>query len=104
MPKPRSSLFLIACLMCVSTAARSASTEAEFKAALAAAVAANNEAHSLRNQWTTTAQALAAARKAAAAQDYDAAVKAAKRAEDLAKASIAQAKEQQNAWRDAKIK
>ena len=42
-----------------------AASEADFKAAYAAAEAANKEAGSLRNQWTTTAATLAAAKKAA---------------------------------------
>jgi hypothetical protein len=81
------------------TAAMAASTEADFKSALAAAEAANKDAGALKNQWTTTAQSMAAAKKAAAAGDYDAAVSTARHAEALAKASIAQAKEQQEAWR-----
>ena len=40
-----------------------AASEADFKAAYAAAEAANKEAGSLRNQWTTTASTLAAAKK-----------------------------------------
>jgi hypothetical protein len=42
---------------------------------------------------------LTAAKKAAAAGDFDTAVVAAQRAEALAKASIAQATEQETAWR-----
>jgi len=42
---------------------------------------------------------LSAAKKAAAAGDFDAAVKQAKQAEALANASIAQAKEQDTAWK-----
>jgi hypothetical protein len=86
------------------TAAMAASTEADFKSAMAAAEAADKDAAALKNQWTTTAQSMAAARKAAAAGDYDDAVDAARHAEALAKASIAQAKEQQEAWRAAIIR
>jgi hypothetical protein len=85
------------------TVAPAASTETDFKAALAAAEAANKQAAAVRNQWTTTTDALAASKKAAAAGQYDDAVIAAKRAEALAKASIAQAEEQAKNWRDAKI-
>jgi len=46
-------------------------SEADFKAAYAAAEAANKEAGSLRNQWTTTASMLAAAKKAGDAGDFD---------------------------------
>ena len=86
------------------TLAVAASTEADFKVALAAAEAANKEASALKNQWTTTSQALAAAEKAAAAGDFDTAVSDAKQAEALAKASIAQAREQDEAWKAAKIR
>ena len=85
-------------------AALAASTEADFKNALAAAAAAEQDAGALKNQWIPTEQALAAARKAAAAGDFDTAVTQAKHAEALAKASIAQAKEQQSAWRAGVIR
>ena len=65
----------------------------------APAEAANKEAGVLKNQWTTTAQALAAAKQAAARANYDKAVELAKQAEALAKASIDQAKEQEEAWK-----
>lgn len=81
-----------------------AGTEADFKAALAAAQAAEQQAAALKNRWTTTEQALAAAKKAAAANDFDTAVKQAQHAEALAKASIAQAKEQQDAWKAAVLR
>jgi hypothetical protein len=85
-------------------AAQAASSEADFKAALAAAEAAEQDAGALKNQWIPTEQALAAAKKAAAAGDFDTAVAQAKEAEALAKASIAQAKEQQSAWRAGVIR
>jgi predicted nucleic acid-binding Zn-ribbon protein len=86
-------------LMLAAGAAMAASTEADFNAALGAAEAAEKDAGALKNQWSTTEQTLAAAKKAAAAGDFDAAVKQAQQAEALAKASIAQAKEQQEAWK-----
>ncbi len=88
----------------LATQAFAASTEADFKTAFAAAEAAEKQAAGLRNRWTTTEQALAAAKKAAAANDFDTAVKQAQHAEALAKASIAQAKEQQDAWKAAVIR
>ena len=91
------------CLLAAS-AALGAGSEADFTAAFAAAQAAENEAGTLKNQWTTTEQALAAANKAAAAGDFDGAVKLARQAEALAKASIAQAKEQETAWKAAIIR
>jgi hypothetical protein len=82
-----------------ATVAQAASTQADFDSALAAALAAEKDAGALKNRWTTTEQVLAAAKKAAATGDFDAAVKQAKQAEALAKASIAQAKEQDTAWK-----
>ena len=81
-----------------------ASTEADFKAAYAAAEAANNKAGKLRNQWTTTVSALAAAKKAAEAGDFDKAVAASKHAEELAKASIYQSQEQKDGWKQMEIR
>jgi len=94
---------LAALTFLVPAAARAASTEADFKSALAAAEAAEKDAGALKNQWTTTAQALAAAKKAAAGSDFATAVKQAQQAEALAKASIAQAKEQETAWKEAVV-
>jgi len=81
------------------SAAAAASSEADYTRALAAAEAAEKGAGALKNQWTTTEQALADARKAASTGDFDTAVNQAKNAEALAKASIAQAREQQEAWK-----
>jgi hypothetical protein len=99
----RAWICLAATLFCAG-AAQAASNEADFKTALAAAEAAEQEAGALKNQWIPTEQALAAAKKAAAAGDFDAAVVQAKEAEALAKASIAQAKEQESAWRAGVIR
>jgi hypothetical protein len=99
----RAWICLAATLFCTG-AAQAASTEADFKTALAAAEAAEQDAGALKNQWIPTEQALAAAKKAAAAGDFDAAVAQAKEAEALAKASIAQAKEQQTAWKAGVIR
>jgi hypothetical protein len=94
----------LAVILFCAGAAQAASSEADFKTALAAAVAAEQDAGALKNQWIPTEQALAAAKKAAAAGDFDGAVAQAKQAEALAKASIAQAKEQQSAWRAGVIR
>jgi hypothetical protein len=94
---------LVATLFCTG-AAQAASTEADFKTALAAAEAAEQDAGVLKNQWLPTEQALATAKKVAAAGDFDTAVVQAQLAEALAKASIAQAKEQQIAWRAGVIR
>ena len=81
-----------------------AASEAEFTGAYAAAEAANKEAGVLRNQWTTTGIALAAAKKAASEGNFDTAIAAAKEAEALARASIYQANEQKDAWKDMEIR
>jgi hypothetical protein len=94
-------LFVAASLILVAAAmpAHAAGSQSDFDAALAAAQAAENEAGALKNRWIPAEQALAAAKKAAAAGDFDTAVKNAKHAEALARASIAQAKEQETAWK-----
>jgi hypothetical protein len=86
-----------------ATSARAA-TEADFKTAYAAAEAANKEAGSLRNQWTTTGNELKAAKKAADAGDFDKAIAAAKEAEALAKASELQARSEKEAWKNEVIR
>jgi len=85
------------------TNAASAASADDFKAAFAKAEAANKQAGDLKNQWTTTAQQLKAAQAEAAAGDYDVAVTDAQQAEALANASIAQAKEQAAAWKQAVV-
>ena len=81
------------------TAAQAANTQADFDTAFAAAQTAEKEAGTLKNQWIPTEQALAAAKKAADAGDFDTAVSQAKQAEALAKASIAQSREEDAAWK-----
>ena len=71
---------------------------------MSAAEAASKEAASLRNQWTVTVSALAAAKKAADGGDFDRAVAAAKEAEALAKASIFQATTEKEAWKAMEIR
>jgi hypothetical protein len=81
-----------------------AASEAEFKSAYAAAEAAEKQADQLRNKWTTTEAQLAAAKKAAAAGDFDAALAAAREAEALAIASIYQATSEKTRWKDLEIR
>ena len=83
--------------------ARAAASEADFKAAYAAAEAANKEAGVLRDQWTVTATALADAKKAAEAGNFDQAVAASEEAEALAKASVFQATSEKDAWKALEI-
>ena len=97
--------FALASLLLIASAACApAATEADYKMAYATAEAANKEAGSLRNQWTTTALTLAAAKKAADAGDFDKATASAKEAEALAKASIFQATSEKTRWRDMEIR
>ena len=91
-------------LIAAAPSVRAASSEADFKAAYAAAEAANTQAGLLRNQWTTTAATLAAAKKAADRGDFDAAVASSRQAEALAKASIFQATSEKEAWQALEIR
>jgi hypothetical protein len=99
-----STLALASALIAAATSALAAGSEADFTAAYAAAEAANQEAGLLRNQWTTTAAALAAAKKAADAGDFDQAVALSKDAEALAKASTFQATSEKDAWKAFEIR
>ena len=91
-------------LIAGATSAWAEGAEADFKAAYAAAEAANKEAGSLRNQWTTTAATLAAAKKSAEAGDFNTATASAREAEALAKASIFQATSEKERWKDMEIR
>jgi hypothetical protein len=81
-----------------------AATEADYKAACAAAEAASKKAAGLHNQWTTTISTLAAAKNAGDSGDFDRAIAAAKEAEALAKASIFQATSEKEAWKTMEIR
>jgi hypothetical protein len=87
----------------LATAALAASAD-DFQAAYAKAEAAKNQAGALKNQWTTTDTELKAAKKAADVGNFGEAIKHAQEAEALANASIAQAKEQATAWKNAVIR
>jgi hypothetical protein len=96
----------LALMLMLASAGQSlaAGSEADFKAALAAAEAVEKEAGQLRNQWTVTAAALAEARKAAGKGNYDLAISSARDAEALARASIFQATSEQAAWKELEIR
>ncbi|MDI3469009.1 MAG: hypothetical protein OJF62_001072 [Pseudolabrys sp.] len=96
-------LAVAASCLTLATAAVAASAD-DYKAAAAKAEAAIKAAHAARNEWTTTADEMKAAKKAADAGNFDEAVKHAHEAEALANASIAQAKEQEKLWPDAVIR
>jgi len=87
-----------------ASSALAAASADEFRAAYAAAEAANTQAAALRNAWTTTVSTLADAKKAADAGNFDAAVALAKEAEALAKASIFQAANEKDAWKALEIR
>jgi hypothetical protein len=95
-----SSMLLIA----GAASALAASSEADYKTAYAAAEAANKEAGALRDQWTVTATALATAKMAAAAGNYDEAVAQSEHAEALARASVFQATSEKEAWKALEIR
>jgi len=76
----------------------------DFKAAYGKAEAAAKQALSMKTGWSTTDKELKAAKKAADASKFDDAVKHAKEAEALAKASIAQAEQQKKIWKDAVVR
>jgi hypothetical protein len=97
-------VFATVLLVSGATQALAAGSEADFKAAYDAAETAENDAGKMHNRWTTTEAALVAARKAAAAGDFDAAIAAARDAEALAKASIFQATSEMERWKDAEIR
>ena len=96
-------LVLAAVLLTAEAMPALAASEDDYKIAFAAAEAAEKQADQLRNKWTTTETQLAAAKKAAAAGDFDAAIAAAKDAEALAKASVFQATSEKERWKDMEI-
>jgi hypothetical protein len=101
----RTSLLSLASVLLIAGATSAlAATEADYTAALAAAEAANKEAAGLRNQWTVTAAAIATAKKAAEAGDFDKAVASSNEAAALAKASIFQAISEKTRWKDMEIR
>jgi len=76
----------------------------DYKTAYAKAEAAAKQAIKMKAAWTTTASELKAAKKAAGAGKFDAAIKHAKEAEALAEASMAQAKREAKLWQNAEIR
>ena len=96
-------IVLAAVLVVAGTLPALAASEAEFKAAMSAAEAAEKQADQLRNKWLPTETQLAAAKKAAAAGNFDEAIAAAREAEALALASIYQATSEKTRWKDMEI-
>ena len=101
----RTSLLALASVLLIASATSVlAASEADYKAALSAAEAANKQAAGVRNQWTTTAATINAAKKFAETGDFDKAVASANEAEALAKASIFQATSEKALWKDMEIR
>jgi hypothetical protein len=101
----RKYIFAAAILLVLPVAtAQAEATQDQFKAAYEKAEAANKKAGELRNQWTTTAKTLKAAKTAADANDFDKATSLAHEAEALANASIAQAEHEKKLWKDAVVR
>src|ERR1700716_759469 len=101
----RTSLLALASALLIAGATSAfAATEADYKAALAAAEAPNKAAAGLRNHGTVRPAAIAAAKKAAEAGDFDKAVASSNEAEALAKASIFQATNEKTLWKDMEIR
>jgi hypothetical protein len=96
-------MFTALVLVIAHATAALAASEADYKAAYAAAEAAGKQADALRNQWTTTVSTLAAASKAGEAGDFDTAVAQSREAEALAKASVFQATSEKERWKDMEI-
>jgi hypothetical protein len=97
-------LLVLTATLLTASAALAAASEDDFKAAYAAAEAANKQAGVLRDQWSVTATALTNAKKAAGAGNFDQAVASSKEAEALAKASIFQATSEKDAWKALEIR
>lgn len=102
----RISLFLVT-IFCIAgnvAVTAYAQTPTEFSAAYASAQAVNKKAGELKNQWTTTSAALAAAKKAADSGEFEAAIALAKQAEALAGASIAQVQRESTLWKESELR
>jgi hypothetical protein len=102
--KVRMALSLALAMLLAATLAVRAGGEDDFKTVYAAAETANRQAGLLKNQWPATAEALAAAKKAASAGEFDQALALARNAEALAQASIAQSKLEAQAWTAAELR
>jgi hypothetical protein len=99
----RASSGLLVAAIALTSAALAAPAD-DFKAAYAKAQTASVQAVLLKTQWTTTVETLKAAQAAAGADKFDDAIALARKAEALAEASIAQAKDERGAWKDGVIR
>ena len=92
-----------ALLIAGATSALAASSEADFKAAYAAAEAANKEAGCLAQSMDHDGGGAGGCEKGRRQRRFDQAVAASKEAEALAKASIFQATSEKDAWKALEI-
>ncbi len=93
-----------ALLFVLSMAPAGAADEASYTAACAAAQEARKMAAELHYEWNTVAPLIGKADAAAKAGDFAKAVKLCNEARLQSEASVAQAKQQADAWRAAVIK
>ncbi len=96
--------FVLAASLLLGAGAAFGAAADDFSAAYAKAEAAQKQAAQMKSAWTTAVAALTNAKKAADAGKFDEATALAQHAEALANASVAQAKDQQEHWRDAVIR
>lgn len=89
---------------CAATTDATAADEKSFNAAYEAADAARKQAASLGFEWRDTKKMLDEAKKAADKGDYETAEKLAMKAKREGEMGVAQAKEQEQAWRSAVLK
>jgi hypothetical protein len=99
----RASSGLLVAAVALTSAAVAAPAD-DFKAVYAKAQAASRQSAVLKTQWTTTVETLKAAQAAAGADKFDEAIALARKAEALAEASIAQAKDEQGAWKNGVVR
>jgi hypothetical protein len=86
-----------------ASAALAASAD-DFNVAYAKAEGAEKQAVQMKTSWTTTVSTLKSAKQAADAGKFGDAIALAQQAEALANASVAQAKDQQEHWRDGVLR
>lgn len=77
--------------------------QSQYQDAYRQAVTAHKQAGRVENQWTTTSDALASAKKAAQDGDYAKATALAQRARSLAQLAVKQAHEQDQNWQKAVV-
>lgn len=95
---------VVALLIGLTSAPSMAADKKAYMSACAAAEATRKKAAELRYEWNTIAPMMKKAEDAAAAGDYDKAVKLCDEARMHGEAAVAQAKEQADVWKAAVIR